>query len=231
MPEVKKQLNDFYALAVRVNAESVLHLPADTPPHSVLLPRNSRILPIGGRKNGTICATAIVGVLSGPIILQTADCIPCVAYEPSGQIAGIAHLGYRQLLAGAPRRFLAALRKNRGGDLDSFRFFFGPSICANCYTHDNAFLRIAKWHFIKHFTPYGAFALNPHPGVRTFDLTGACIGQFTRFGIPPERIELSPWCTNCTLGNSFHYLGKRAKKITTVIGPLSAIERLYPLLG
>lgn len=217
-------LNDTYSVAVISDtAYAPDPLPRDAS-FTLLLPRPHRIARAERIRRNPCYAAGVVGAFSRPIVLQTADCIPCIAYEQNGDMGGLAHFGYRDLLARVPQRFLRALH---GGEreINDFRFIFGPSICTSCYTH-KTFLRRIKWYFLRYATSYGGVAKTDGKDSHTFDLTAACIREFERAGVRRAQIAIMPECTHCMLGNSFHYRGKGTLKVTTIVGPHHAIPNV-----
>ncbi|GEM_PF-2865090 len=215
-------LNNAYSLAVIPDtAYAPDPLPQDTS-FALLLPRPHRIARAEKILRNPCYAAGVVGTFSRPFVLQTADCVPCVAYEQHGSRSGLAHFGYRDLLAGVPQRFIRTLGEGVK-NLNTFRFIFGPSICTSCYTHES-FLRRMKWYFLRYAASYGTFARINDSGSHMFDLTAACIRDFERAGVQRTQIDFMPECTHCTLGNSFHYRGKETAKVTTIVGPHHAVS-------
>lgn len=64
-----------------------------------------------------------------PIAVLTADCLPVIAVAEPG-IAGAIHCGWRGLLNGVLENAVIEMKKMGAFN---FAFFFGPSICQNCY--------------------------------------------------------------------------------------------------
>jgi len=221
---LQKNLNHLYGLTIQTGIPFLPYATALSHRFIRLLPkRGSGVKLIKDFGDCLVRAAAIVGVPPVPLVLQTADCIPCIAYGPDAGTLGLAHFGYRELLTRAIPRFIAVLRQS-GGDLSSLRFIFGPSICTDCYTHLTP-TRILKWHVLKYLTPFGSFAYRTSGASRVFDLTGACLGQFLSAGIAREQIEILPYCTR-SQNSSFHHRGKESLKVTTIVGPRASVETL-----
>lgn len=74
--------------------------------------------------------------------IVTADCVPILMYEPSSQIWGVMHAGYKGILAGVIETFLATTAR-LGVSPDKMIFGIGPSIGVCCY--DVPFERVEEF--------------------------------------------------------------------------------------
>ena len=91
----------------------------------------SRVLAVAGagELTGEQGDAAVTGMTDCPIAMQTADCAPVILY--SSTAIGVAHAGWRGLVAGVLANTASAVR-SVGGD-DSVRAIIGPCIHPLCY--------------------------------------------------------------------------------------------------
>ena len=90
--------------------------------------------PAGGGFAGSvdILVTAERGV---PLAIFTADCLAIVFYDPGARILGLAHVGWRGTVRGAPQATVRAIGE-LGGRVSSLRVAIAPSIGPCCYEVD-----------------------------------------------------------------------------------------------
>lgn len=182
------------------NQEEILILPN----HRGRLHNKSSIV-----KN-VIDADAVIFNRFQPIVMQTADCIPLVFFNPQSQKMGILHIGFRNLKMSNFYQLIKALNN----DLSNFQFIIGPAICSNCYTHDSI-IRKAKWLYLKsHFPKY---AINHPKRGLIFDLRQATIDRLSQIRVEPDKIQNIMICSHEDLATSFHYNKKLTNRITTRI--------------
>jgi len=186
------------------------------PTQSYLLrPRhnNSRVVTIKAGGLNTVSAAAVLSPRGlTPLVMQTADCIPAIAFTPPGQFLALLHLGWQGLFSPLLDNFFAAAARENIKPHE-LQFIFGPSICRDCYTHHSP-LQLAKWWRLR-LSRFNQFT--HYDKSRTFDLTGAWQAALASHDIAGQRITSVGLCTHHDLNTSFHYQGQTSSKVTTII--------------
>lgn len=65
--------------------------------------------------------------------VMTADCMPVACYDPHTQSIGIAHAGWRGLIAGVVPAMIVAMEKNYGTCATDLKWWVGPCARSCCY--------------------------------------------------------------------------------------------------
>jgi len=125
------------------------------------------------------------------LLVRTADCLPILFADPRRDVVGIAHAGWRGLLAGLPGRVVSAFRHAYGSRPDELRVAIGPAIRSCCY---EVGADVAA--------RFGRFAQGSGARWRC-DLIGAAVAELRTCGIRPERLLDSGACTACEGGRWF----------------------------
>jgi copper oxidase (laccase) domain-containing protein len=116
--------------------------------------------------------------------VRTADCQSFVVYAPDRNVAGVLHVGWRGLIAGAIPRFFQTLKEE--WDIDPKETFVaaGPSLCEHCadFTDPTRTLPTLDAKFMN-----GKYV----------DLRGAAEEQLFTLGVRRDRFERHPDCTRC----------------------------------
>lgn len=131
------------------------------------------------------CDALVTAVPGLALIIRTADCLPLFVADPSRGVVGLAHVGWRGLVASLPVRLIAALRHAYHSRPEDLHVAIGPGIRACCYEVGPEFAE-----------RFGSF-MEARDGRRTCDLVAAAIAQLQQGGIRPERIADSQRCTAC----------------------------------
>ena len=126
--------------------------------------------------------TRVPGVV---LAVRSADCTPIVAQDPVRRAIGIAHVGWRGLVAGLPARLVAAFRHTFGSPPTALRIALGPAIRACCYEVS------------ADFKPWAGAFVREQEGRLTCDLIGLVRHQLESAGVRPARITDSDLCTAC----------------------------------
>ncbi|NVO19814.1 MAG: peptidoglycan editing factor PgeF [Bacteroidetes bacterium] len=161
-------------------------------------------------------STAILGtdaMISGAtgicLLIQVADCVPVLFYDPVKRVIGIAHAGWR----GTVRRIVPAtvemMVSHYGCDPADILAGIGPSIGPCCYEiGDEVIHRVhsmesnSRNYLIEH-----GKGSKPH-----FDLWASNRDQLLESGVRQENIEIMEICTKC---NSDTFFSSRAGNGTT----------------
>jgi len=146
------------------------------------------------------CADAAITMRRGrPLAILTADCLPVVLADQAGRVLGVAHAGWRGLLAGVLENTLAALRARQplaqawrawiGPGIGPGAFEIGPEVRAQFLARDRQAARY--------------FAPRPGSDRWLADLPGLAQDRLRRAGI--DCIEVSEACTYTQSRRYFSY--------------------------
>ena len=141
-----------------------------------------------GRHAGAHADAAVTATKGCVLAVQVADCAP-IALVGDGVI-GVAHAGWRGLVAGVVPATVEVMRSLGAGDIGAT---VGPCIHAECYefgADDLEHVAERLGSSVRGRTAAGAPAL---------DLVGAASGALRAAGI--ERIEVGEVCTACSPGH------------------------------
>lgn len=130
-----------------------------------------------------------------------ADCVPILAYDPTGGAVGLAHAGWRGTLLGIAERLVQEMAAGLGTDPADLYVGLGPSIGPCCYEVGGEVLT-----GVRERIPDPEALLRPaRPGHAYLDLWEANRRALLRAGVRPERIELAGLCTACRVERFFSY--------------------------
>ena len=146
---------------------------------SVAMMRASSLQRVAG------CDALLTNVPGLGLLVRTADCLPIVFADPVHQVVGLAHAGWRGLLARLPARVVAAFRHWYHSRPEELRVAIGPAIRACCYEVGVDFR-----------ARFGRF-VTERRGRRTCDLAGAAVDQLQHCGVSASRILDTRRCTAC----------------------------------
>ena len=127
------------------------------------------------------------------LLVRTADCLPLAFADPRRGVIGIAHAGWRGMMAGLLARVVRAFHTNFHTPPHELEVAIGPAIRACCYEVGPEFLQ-----------RFGTF-VQTREGRRTCDLVGIAQEQLARCGIQPARIVDSGCCTACEADRWFSW--------------------------
>lgn len=146
------------------------------------------------------------------LLVSTADCIPAVFTDRTGSFVGLAHLGWRNLVADLTGKIIAALQSRYGAAPDSLLVGVGPAIYPCCYVFEQPQQRD---------DPFWRPFLHPRGGGRYgVDLPAAFEAQLLRHGVRAENIHATGLCTGCRadLFFSCYREGYVSGRFPTVVG-------------
>ena len=75
------------------------------------------------------------------LTLKVADCVPVFLHDPSKNIIGLVHSGWRGTVENIVLNAIQLMEKN-GAETDDIRCFLGPAICICCYEVDGEVAKI-----------------------------------------------------------------------------------------
>lgn len=145
------------------------------------------------------------------LMITVADCLPLVAYDPILRIVGIAHAGWKGILAEVGKSLIEEF-KNLGSSPENLIVGIGPGICQKHFVVRNDTLA----HF-KDKYPKASFIRNYDGYV---DLKKCLKDQLLSVGIAESNLEIADECTVCNnyYFGSFRRDGDQAIYQAVVIG-------------
>lgn len=129
-----------------------------------------------GAGAGRRADAAVTSVPGAVVAVHTADCVPVVLADPRAGVVGVAHAGWRGLVAGVLDATVEAMVGLGGRDI---RAWLGPHIRARCYEFGSADLdtvAAAVGDDVRSVTAWGTPALDLSAGV-TGALVSAGVGS------------------------------------------------------
>ena len=126
----------------------------------------------------------VTDTLGLPLFLITADCLPCIVYDPVRPALGLAHLGSRSAEAGLVGALVRLLQEKYGSQPDDLVVGIGPGIHRESYL-----LPSFEQESLAEWQPF--VSQEPDGQVRV-DLPGFVAAQFVSAGVQPKHIEISP---------------------------------------
>lgn len=130
------------------------------------------------------------------IIVQVADCVPILLFDPSRRVVGVVHAGWRGTVLNIAGKTVKSMIKKFRSNPRNILAGIGPSIGPCCY-------EVGK-EVLDHDVP-----AEIRDGKSYFDLWEANKKQLADEGIPFSNIEVSRICTKC---NSDKFFSARAGK-------------------
>jgi polyphenol oxidase len=80
-----------------------------------------------------VCDALITQEKNLGLFLLTADCMPCVFFDPTHGVLGLAHLGWKGVALGLAAKVIAQMEERYGTVSKQLQVHFGPSIAACSY--------------------------------------------------------------------------------------------------
>lgn len=140
-----------------------------------------------------------------PGILLTsyyADCVPLYFFDPTNNVIGLAHAGWRGTMLHIGSKMIDTMKQNFNSKVENIMVAIGPAIDKCCYEVDE--------NVIKPLT--SSLSLIPKEAIFDkrnghFDLDLKKINQqiLIEAGILPENIEMSSLCTGCNTNIFFSH--------------------------
>ena len=145
------------------------------------------------------------------LMILLADCVPLVFYDPSKEVIGLAHAGWKGTLRFIAKNTIKSLQEHFGSSAQDIVVGIGPSIGPCCYQVGEEVVSQVEQVFgtAQHFVRNRSA-----DGKRYLDLWQANLKQLLDAGIPEENIEMAGTCT-CHHPNVFfsyrHEQGKTGR--------------------
>jgi len=181
----------------------------------------SRVVTVGKNERGKgvlECGTAIgktdalISVDKDVFLMvEVADCLPVLVYDPVLKIVAAVHAGWRGIIDQIIPEVINQFRKY-GSDLDNLIVGIGPSICQKHFIAKSSVLEK-----FKDLYPQAILLINKDGYV---DLRKATFSDLKNQGVHPSNIEISNNCTICDNGtySSYRKEGESVLKMAAVIG-------------
>lgn len=130
----------------------------------------------------------ITGEQNINLMITVADCLPLVCYDPILKIVGIAHAGWRGILAGVGSNLINEF-KALGSKPENLVVAIGPGICQRHFIVKNDILDK-----FKNLYPKATFVRNRDGYV---DLKVSLTEQLLKVGVTKYNLEVANECTVC----------------------------------
>ncbi len=147
------------------------------------------------------------------LLLQTADCLPILYFDPASRMVGACHCGWRGLFGGLAHQ-AARVMIRIGANPETLEAWIGPGIRAENYEVGAELVGKFQSAFPQTLVS---------PDGTHLDLARIATGQLLAAGLDPSRVTDSGECTfaNPDLYYSYRREGANAGRLLTVIGFVS----------
>ena len=146
-------------------------------------------------------ADALFTSLPGIILsVQTADCFPVIIYEPSSEIIGIVHIGWRGLINRICQKTINAICEKYNTKAKNFIIGIGPGIQQCCYEIKEDLVE----QFEKEFDFMDKCIQYEH-GKYMLDLLHVILFQLWELRVSHHNINWIKLCTHCNARHFFSF--------------------------
>lgn len=147
--------------------------------------------------------------------ITVADCIPVFIYEPQAKIVGIAHCGWRGILAGVIESLIKKISE-ADGKIENLKIYLGPGInvCHFEISED----------ILDKFSNFSDFVIRKD-GKIFVDLKGIIKKQLTELGINSENIEDNQECTMENEQKYFSFRRDKPEKVEAMVAVIGIKKR------
>jgi copper oxidase (laccase) domain-containing protein len=135
------------------------------------------------------------------LTVRAADCQNFALYAPGRHVAGVVHVGWRGILAGAIGGCIAALQSSFDISPRDVWIVAGPSLCLQCAEYADPEHELRKRIDVQ-------YVRDTH-----VDLRSAATNQFVIAGVPSRQIEHHPDCTKCHPERYYTYRGGNREEV------------------
>jgi YfiH family protein len=139
-----------------------------------------------------------------PVLMRFGDCTPVLFYDPVQRIVGMAHAGWRGVVAGSATATVRTMVERLGSVPGDVWVGIGPTIGPCCY-EVGADVADA----VEGACPPGADVTRRINGRLYLDLPGAVRAQLRAVGI--EQIEDACLCTACRVDEFFSHRAEQGR--------------------
>jgi YfiH family protein len=133
------------------------------------------------------------------LTVRTADCLPVLMADPAAGVVGVAHAGWRGVVAGVLQRTVDSMER-LGARARAIQVAVGPGIGACCFEVGEEVARA--------FANLGPGLVLRTGGRPRADLAGAVLSRLRLAGVPVGSILKSEHCTRCRTDLFFSHRGE-----------------------
>jgi polyphenol oxidase len=141
------------------------------------------------------CDAMVTAVRGLCLIIQVADCVPILFYDPENGVVAAAHAGWRGTVKNIAGKTVEVMTESFGCRKENIQAGIGPSIGPCCYEVGEEVVLEARTAMLQD-------ALLPGEK-QVFDLWRANRIQLLNAGLQDHNIEISGICTRCHSGQFF----------------------------
>jgi YfiH family protein len=151
-----------------------------------------------------------------PLLMRFGDCAPVLLFDSARHVVGLAHAGWRGVVAGTVGATVRTMREQLGCDPSDLWAGIGPTIGPCCYEVGP---EVAE--AVQASCPPGADVIHQVNGHAHLDLPAAAQAQLRAMGV--ARIEHAGICTACHVDEFFSHRAEhgRTGRFGVVIGLLA----------
>ncbi len=162
---------------------------------------------VGSEHVGTICPETdalITAAPEVPLMMRFGDCAPVLLCDPVRRVVGMAHAGWRGVVAGVVEASVRTMTQQLSCDVSDIWAGIGPTIGPCCYeVGADVAGKIAG------ACPAGANVVHRVDGQVHADLPAAVEAQLRAAGV--ERIEQAHLCTSCRVDEFFSHRAENGR--------------------
>jgi len=166
---------------------------------------SARVGLVGKGHQGTVQPATDALVTAAPgvwLLLRFADCVPVLLFDPLTPAVGLAHAGWRGIVAGVLSATVDTMARRLGSDPARMCAAIGPAIGACCYEVD---ARTAE--AVAAACPADAEVVRRNMGSVHLDLPAAARSQLVAAGV--GEVENAGLCTACHVDEFFSHRAER----------------------
>ncbi len=146
----------------------------------------------------------VTGASGAPILMRFGDCAPVFFYDDVRRVIGIAHAGWRGVVAGSVGATVRAMEMQLGCDPADIWTGIGPTIGPCCYEVGPEVVNA-----VRAACPAGTDLARAVNGRVYLDLPGAVRAQLRAAGV--QTIEDSGLCTSCRVDEFFSHRAEQGR--------------------
>jgi copper oxidase (laccase) domain-containing protein len=153
-------------------------------------------------EEAVVCEALVTSQPGVPLMLLTADCYPCVIYDPVRQVVALLHLGWKPTGLRLVEKVVAHMQKEYGSVPQDLEVHFGPGIAKESYVAESpSQIHDPAWQ------PY-LFDAHDRAGMHV-DILGYARAQCVVSGVLSSNIHESGIDTYGSLDYFSHYRATR----------------------